>query len=222
MKAVVVYSGGKDGHLALMRALEDGAEIAGLLYLDGGKKHFDFFHDGRKTALLRELARAQGYKFFTVKVPEFRESAVFLESLRDFISGKIPGAAAVYLGLTDASPEAKAMPERMAAIFRKRGLKCVFPVMGMSAEDVLGELMRKGGRMLITGVIGAGYYGWLGKIADAKFLRQAGRLRREGGDFQTLVLKSPVFRSELRVKGSRTVDTADEGRYLEILDWELR
>ena len=221
IKAVVMYSGGKDGHLALLRALDDGAEIAGLLYLDGGRKHFELFHDSRKADLVRELARANGYKFYRVKVREEIKSDAFLEFLRDFVVEKVGGAEALYMGITDELPEENSMHERMEKIFRKRGLRCVFPLLNLTFSQVLAELPQKKVKAVIMGAVGPDSYGFLGKTPDKAFLRHAAKLKCDGNQFQTLVVASPAFKAGVRIKKTRPVDTPEEGRYLELLDWEV-
>lgn len=221
IKAVVMYSGGKDGHLALLRALSDGAEIAGLLYLDGGRRHFELFHDSRKAELVRALARANGYKFFLAKIREEIKSDSFLEFLRDFVVENVDGAKAFYMGITDELPEENSMHERMEKIFRKRGLRCVFPLLNLAFSQVLAELLRKKVKAVITGTVGPESYGCLGRTIDRSFVRYAARLKCDSNHFQTLVVASPAFKSGLRIKKTRPVNTAEEGRYLEILDWEV-
>ena len=49
-----VYSGGKDGHIALLRLLERGERISCLITIDGGSLHNVFFNDLRKVRVLRE------------------------------------------------------------------------------------------------------------------------------------------------------------------------
>lgn len=220
-KAVVMYSGGKDGHLALLRALDDGADIAGLLYLDGGRNHFELFHDSRKADLVRELLRGNGYKFFRVKIRGDIKSDSFLEFLRDFVVENIDGARAVYMGITDELPEENSMHERMDKIFRKRGLRCVFPLLNLPFNQVLSETLRKKVKTVIVGAIGPDSYGYIGKTIDKAFVRYAAKLKCDSNYFQTLVVASPAFRFGLRVKKTRPVDTSEEGSYLEILDWEV-
>lgn len=221
VKAVVMYSGGKDGHLALIRALDDGAEIAGLLYLDGGRRHAELFHDSRKADLVRALARANGYKFFRAKIREEIKSDSFLEFLSDFVVENIDGAKALYMGITDELPEENSMHERMEKIFRKRGLRCVFPLLNLTFSQVLAEMLRKKVKAVIMGAVGPESYGYLGKTVDKPFIRHAAKLKCDGNYFQTLVVASPAFKSGLRVKKTRPVDIPEEGRYLEILDWEV-
>ncbi|MGD9641806.1 MAG: hypothetical protein AB7V08_03605 [Elusimicrobiales bacterium] len=220
-KAVVMYSGGKDGYLALTRALDDGAEIAGLLYLDGGRRHFELFHDSRKADLVRELARGNGYRFFRVKIREEIKSDSFLEFLRDFVAENIKGAGTLYMGISDELPEENSMHERMARIFRKRGLRCVFPLLNLTFSQVLAELLRKKVRAVVTGAVGPDSYGYLGKTIDRAFVRHTARLKCDSNYFQTLVIAGPAFGSGLRIKKTRPVDTGEEGRYLELLDWEV-
>ncbi|HAT71353.1 MAG TPA: hypothetical protein DCS63_00875 [Elusimicrobia bacterium] len=221
MKAVVLYSGGKDGHMTLLRALDEGAEIAALLYLDGGRNHPKLFHDSRKAALLKELARKEGYRFLSMKVSGGLKSDAFLERMRDFIKDKAPGAGAVYMGVTDELPEENAMHRSMAGIFRQCGLKCRFPLLNSSFGEVLSEVLEKKIQTLITGVIGTESCGYLGKTVDKRFVRHAVGLLRDSNWFQTLVIGSPAFRYGIRIKKTRRIDTAEEGSYLEILDWEV-
>lgn len=220
MRTIVAFSGGKDSHLTLMRAVRDGAEISGLLYLDGGKKHFGFFNDFREPRLIGELAMRMGFKFYVQKAADFGNEASLIGRALRAASEKAGKTGAFYIGLSGPSGGNGAFPKKV------RGAACVYPLLGVGPAEAFREARREGLEMLITGVVGREARGFLGKRAGDAFMSYLEEQEKKGADpdnldFQTLVLKGPLLKGGLKVLKSRPVETAGGERHLEILEWKL-
>lgn len=224
-KTIVAFSGGKDSHLVLMKASAAAAGgKPGLLYLDGGSKHFGYFNDFRNPELFRALAQELGLEAYVQKMDGFGYDAAFIGRAWREASVKIGKAGAFYLGLPGASGKG-GLPASVRGA--GGGTACVYPMLGVSPADAFREARRLGFKMLVTGAVARESRGFLGKLVDEAFMRQIGEFSEKGKgpdnfDLQTLVLKSPLMKRELRVLKSRQVDTAGGERHLEILKWDFK
>ncbi len=220
MRTIVAFSGGKDSYLTLMRALGDKAEVSGLLYLDGGKKHFGFFNDFRNPRLIRDLAAGMGLRPYVQKVSDFGDEASLIGRALRAVPVKAGKTGAFYIGLSGPSGGRGAFPEKV------RGTPCVYPLLGVSPADAFREALRSGLEMLITGVVGREARGFLGKRAGGAFMNYLEEQEKRGADpdnfdFQTLVLRGPLLKRGLKVLKSRPVETPGGERHLEVLEWKL-
>ena len=76
-RCAVIYSGGKDSHLALLEAAEAGGAVACLVSFDGGRRHEEHFNDSRKPELVAAHAKLMGLPCVAVKTgPGFSPKAI--------------------------------------------------------------------------------------------------------------------------------------------------
>lgn len=207
----VIYSGGKDSHLALLRALGAGVNVSCLLTVDGGAGHAAFFHDLRKVELLRAQARLMGIPLFVLKAggakPRRAGVAGILERLAEG-AGKLYDFDALVSGASDMDDNGNAADFVQAA--RSLGLRLEVPVAALDVADSAAECARAGVTALIVGVERAVHRRWLGREFGPEFASYVAGLRRkgvlaDGNDFQTLVTGSPLFGGPFEVLRSGTV-----------------
>ncbi len=209
-RCAVVYSGGKDGHLALLRAVADGARPVCLINIDGGRRHSSIFNDLRKTAVLRLHARLLRIPLFIYKATrDFDTSAGPGEMARIFSAAAAKyGFSTVYCGATDGDERGGAADFRRNAA--RAGFRMITP---FSSRDTCGRIRLAaslGVRAVIVAAekpVGAR---WLGKTLDGEFAdfaaEAAGRGKPvDGNDFQTLVVESPAMRGRVELLSTRRV-----------------
>ena len=240
MNAVVVYSGGKDSHPALMQAIKNRQNIVGVFYVDVGKNHFNLFPDTGKTDLIKTLIKIMGFKLYTYKVPDLglpnflrpgpdgKIVKLFAIKIFKHIKNKIKNAEIIYAGLTEVFEEDKMSLDFQIELCKKNNLEYNFPLLKKSFLEVLKKAIDSKLKVLIVGVSGQESLKYLGKIIDKQFIRHVKTLRGEkaGGwdssnDFQTLVLESPITNSRIKILKSQVVKIPNGGWYLEILDWKM-
>ncbi|MEI7529860.1 MAG: hypothetical protein WCK76_13070 [Elusimicrobiota bacterium] len=195
----VIYSGGKDSHLALLEAAAAGLKIACLACFDGGARHEEYFNDSRKPELLAAHARLLGLPLVPVKTgPGFRIKALSRNvALLARAVRETCGADTLISGVARCRCGGKIDSWRKAAAGAGFGLEA--PVIGFDLVYAVRRCLELGVRTLITGVEAKkADKRWLGREMDAEFLayisaeKRAGRAI-DGSDLQTLVLGSPAF-----------------------------
>jgi len=195
----VIYSGGKDSHLALLEAASAGLKIACLVSFDGGPGHTRYFNDFRKPEIIAAHAGLLGVASVVVTTgPGFapkalaRNVALMAEAAREAC-----GADTLVSGVARCRCGGKIDSWRKAAA--KAGFGLEAPVIGFDLVYAVRLCLESGVRALITGVETKKVAKrWLGREMDAEFLayitdeKKAGRTI-DGSDLQTLVLESPAF-----------------------------
>ncbi len=195
----VIYSGGKDSHLALLETAEAGHSVACLVGFDGGLRHEEYFNDSRKPDIVAAHAKLLGVPAVTVKTgADFKVKALARNvALLAGAAGKACGADTLVSGVARCRCGGKIDSWRKAAA--KAGFGLLAPVIGFDLVYAVRLCQQLGVRALITGVEAKKVdRRWLGREMDADFLsyimaeKRAGRTI-DGSDLQTLVLASPAF-----------------------------
>lgn len=200
----VIYSGGKDSHLALLGAFRDGARIACLITIDGGPRHHLLFNDLGKLPMIKLHAKLLGLPLFVFKAPGDFDLAVGPGEM-----GRILSAAAarypfdtVYCGTSFHDEGSNSADMRRSA--RAAGFRMLTPFSRLDVYAKIRQSAREGLDVLIVGLEKRLSPSWLGRRMDASF---ADYLRGEalrgnpadGNDFQTLVLASPLMKRAVTV-----------------------
>jgi diphthamide synthase (EF-2-diphthine--ammonia ligase) len=209
-RLAVIYSGGKDSHLALLESAGPGRRAVCLAAFDGGDRHEEYFNDSRKTELLGAHAELLGLPLVLVETgPRFSPKAIDRSvAMLAEASGEACGADTLVTGVARCRCGGKIDSWRKAAA--KAGFALEAPVIGFDLIYAARLCLELGVRALVTGVEAKKVPPrWLGREMDADFLkyleaeRKAGRTV-DGSDLQTLVLASPAFAGSIEpLKTSR-------------------
>jgi len=192
MKAVGLFSGGKDSLYALHLVEKRGVTVDHLLTLIPSLP-WPSPHAENMEAL-KILAKTMG-KHLTIV--DFKKEGAFVEALKSLevdalVAGDILVEAHV-VGLKD--------------VCSKVGLELLEPLYRRDTSEVFDEIFSLGFRALITGV-NLKYLGeeWLGYIiskeTSAEFLSKIGSVDPlgENGEFHTLTLECPLFAKPFKVE----------------------
>lgn len=192
MKAVGLFSGGKDSLYAIYLAEKQGITVENLITLIPNlpwpSPHAE------NVEALKILAKSMS-KHLTII--DFKREEAFVEALKSLevdalVAGDILVEAHV-VGLND--------------ICSKTGLELLEPLYKRDTSEIFHEIFSLGFKALITGV-NLKYLGeeWLGftisKETSEKFLSKIGRVDPlgENGEFHTLVLECPLYPTHFRAK----------------------
>lgn len=203
-RCAVMYSGGKDSHLALLGALSDGREVACLINLDGGRSHTRYFNDLRKKQMLKLHSRLSGIPMVFCRVSALFSGAGAGRS--EALRGVLRAVAAhhdfeyVYTGASDCDDGGTASWFRAA--LRGTGLRAVTPLASCDLAGTIALMRGHGVKAVITGVECHVSPRWLGAEFGDKILDYAGLCRKkgvsvDGNDFQTEVIASPIFSGDI-------------------------
>ena len=213
MKAVVLFSGGKDStftlHVATMMGF-DVVELVTLVPRSGAPRllHKPF---ARYT---RVQGEAMGIGVRVAEVGDEDEELAILRVLRESVAET--GATHLFVGALLSDYQRI----RFALISEKLGLKIIAPLWRNDQVKYMYELVESGIEAMIVSVSAYGIpLEWLGRVIDRELVDQiVERSRRfgfnpafEGGEAETFVINAPLFRRRVCVDFERVVLSDFEG-----------
>lgn len=204
MKLGVLYSGGKDSNYSMYLAKQEGNEIVCLITLLSENQDSYMFQTP-SVGQTKKQAKVLGLPLIVARTHGVKEEElvdlkkVIKKAIKDYgIDGIVTGAVrSVY------------QASRIKNICNDLGIECINPIWQKNQIELLEELIEKGFEIIIVGV-GAYPLGkeWLGRKIDKDFVEEMKVLQEkykinpsgEGGEFESFVLWSPLFKKKLRVK----------------------
>jgi len=223
MKVAVLFSGGKDSVLALHDSLQKGMEVKYLVSMfSSNPESYMFHYPNMSMAIMQSLSI--GIRLVTKKTEGEKEKELedlknVLDSLKNEIDGVVVGAIA-----------SRYQKERVQKICKSLRLRLIAPLWGKRPEQLWKRILDEGFEVIITSVSADGLgKEWLGKAIDKKALEKLKKIARkhkihlsgEGGEFETLVLNGPIFRSRLEILSSGIEWDGESGRFM-IKDAKLK
>jgi ABC transporter with metal-binding/Fe-S-binding domain ATP-binding protein len=199
--AAVLFTGGKDSCLALLKAKKKGYNIQMLLTVIPSSYDSYMFHKP-SIPLLKAQSKALGIPLLIQKSISEKEKEIDdLEKLIDKVKSKIQalvigGIASSYQG------------ERIKKISEKKKIELFAPLWGYSTENLWNELIKNKFSVIITKIACQGLpKELLGKIINEAKLKELLFLSSkhgfsidfEGGDAETAVLDCPLFRNKIDI-----------------------
>jgi len=217
VRLAALYTGGKDSHYAVVKALEQGYEVSVLVVARPAKQDSYMFHvPNTRWAYLHGLAMGVPVEFVDVSGEREVEVEELGGALRRIIreygvDGVVTGAVA--------STYQKARIDRLA---QRLGIIHVSPNWGRDQEQLLREEASTLRFMIVAvSTMGLGP-GWLGRVIGPAEAEELIALSRrygfspvgEGGEFETYVVESPLFGGKrIEVRGSAKWVPAGWGVY---------
>ncbi len=198
MKVCVLYSGGKDSNLALMKAKKY-CEISCLLSIKPESDESEIFH--YPNAKLTELqAKALEIPIITVNSTNDEKSSI--NSLKEgLIQAKEMGIEGVVTGAIRSTYQAT----RFQKICKELDLWCFNPLWLRDEISILKEILENNFKVMFVRVAGLSEK-FLGKIIDEKIVKEIEKIKSyinpagEGGEYETFVLYMPEFKKEIEIK----------------------
>lgn len=223
MKLGVLYSGGKDSTLALIKAQEY-HEIACLISIVSENKESYMFHTPNIDVT---LLQSQAMELPLVRVTTKGEKEEELRDLRKAIEEakkryKIEG---IVTGAVKSTYQAS----RIQLICHELDLWCFNPLWLKNQLELLNEVVAKEIHAIIGGVFAEPLdEKYLGAEIDKKMIEQLSKVAAshhispagEGGEIETTVLDAPVFRKKIKITKFETKYEKFSGTY-SITDAEL-
>ena len=223
MKAAVLFSGGKDSTMAVYKAIEEDYDVEYLVSMLSDNPESYMFHvpnihitDLSSEAMGIPLIKA---KTHGVKEKELDDLKRVLNKLKD------KGVEAIFAGAL-ASEYQKS---RIDQLCKDLGLMSNAPLWHIDPKEYMEEIIDSGFEVIIISVSAEGLdESWLGRRIDHELLEEIINLNSkygmhmafEGGEAETLVLDSPIFKKRIKIIESSNVWDRDSG-YLMITKAEL-
>jgi diphthine-ammonia ligase len=213
------WSGGKDGCLALYRAIANGMDVRYLANMVTENSQRSCSH-GILAAVIKKQAEALGIPIVQKPTTSDTYEAVFVKTINDFKREGIEGGV---FGDIDFSPHR----EWIERVCQKAEITPHLPLWNEDQKKLMEEFIDAGFTAVVVAVK-ADLFGKevLGRIVDRKFLTYlAGRDKGitpcgEAGEYHTLVIDGPFFKKRLEITKSEKVTRGDH-HFLEILKTRL-
>ena len=212
MKLGVLYSGGKDSTLALLKAKEH-HEIACLITVVSENPESYMFQVPNIDATLLQ-SQAMGLPLVRVMTKGEKEKE--LEDLKSAIAEaqKRYGIEGVVTGAVRSTYQAS----RVQSICHELGLWCFNPLWLKDQVELLNEVVDAGIVAVISGVFAEPLdETYLGKVIDEAMVTRLAKLKHvinpagEGGEIETTVLFAPGFKKKIAITKSGTTYAKHSG-----------
>jgi diphthine-ammonia ligase len=214
MRLAVLFSGGKDSTLALLKAMKK-EDVVCLISMMSRNKESYMFHTPN-IEITRLQARAIGLPIIQKLTEGQKEKE--LKDLKQAIRRakeefKIEGVAT-------GAVESVYQAERIQRICYQLRLWCFNPLWKRDQQELLEEIVGRGFRVIISGVFAYPLdKSWLGKEIDIGLVRRLVALKKEygispsgeGGEIETTVLDAPFFRRKVVVLDFATLSDGNSG-----------
>ncbi len=214
MRIAALCSGGKDSTFALWLAIRQGHEVAHLVAMIPRREDSWMFHRP-DIELIDLFAECAGLHLIKAETSGERgQELVDLKHVlqRLDVEGIVSGAIA--------SNYQKGHIDR---ICEELGLASLAPLWGHEQVELIQEMLIAGFKIIITSVAAQGLdSGWLGRNLDEKALQELSKLEErygvnpsgEGGEYESLVLDAPFFKSKIEVVEAEKTWRGTSGYYL--------
>lgn len=216
MRVACLFSGGKDSNYALSWAMGEGMQVSHLVTVYSEDPD-SYMYQTAGIELAELAAVAVGIpqvKVWTrgIEGEEVQDLKEVLDTLveSEDIEGIVSGAL-----------RSEYQRSRIGAICSDLGVECLSPVWHKDAEVHLRTVIGQGYDILVVAVSAEGLgREWLGKRLDAAAVEELKAVRDrhginidgEGGEFETMVLDAPHYRSRVVVDETEVVWRRDSGR----------
>ncbi|MEM3556265.1 MAG: TIGR00289 family protein [Candidatus Micrarchaeia archaeon] len=200
MRVSVLFSGGKDSMLALWNAVSYGWEVKALLtVLPELDSSYMFHHPNVELVPLQ----AEAMELPAILQRSSGKKDEELEDLKELIGsvevdGVVTGAVA-----------SEYQKEKVDLICEELGVRSFAPLWHKDGEKLLKEMLEASFEIIITSVSAEGLdESWLGRRIDRRCVEELVELKEkygvsvvgEGGELETFVLNSPLFKKRIEVE----------------------
>lgn len=216
MKAVILYSGGKDSTMAIYHAQKNNDEIYALLTMVSRNDQSYMFHVPAIDMVDYTAAAME------LPVIEIATDGIKEEELDDLegslIRLKDKGIECVYTGAI----ESEYQRSRIEAICDRLDLEYISPLWHRDPVEYMNEIIDLGFDVILTGVSAYGLdEKWLGRKITKESLDELIKLNEkygihvafEGGEAETLVLDGPMYDRRVVIDEAERIFKCDSGIY---------
>lgn len=214
MRFGVLFSGGKDSTLALLKTAEK-EEVVCLISIVSKNRESYMFHTPN-IGITGLQAKALGLPL----IRELTEGAKE-EELKD-LKHAIRRAQEEFKieGIVTGAVESVYQAERIQKTCHELSLWCYNPLWKKDQRELLEEIMSKGFEVIISGIFAYPLdESWLGKELNKELITRLLKLQKEygispsgeGGEIETTVLDAPLFKKKIEILNSAVESEGNSG-----------
>lgn len=205
MKLGILFSGGKDSTYAAYLAEQQNNEIACLISVFSENKESYMFHTP-SISCVKKQAEVMEIPLIIIKTKGEKE--IELKDLEKAI--KIAISKYNIQGIATGAVESVYQKSRIQKICDELKIACFNPLWKKNQVELLEEMIKNKFEIILTGVFAYPFdKNWLGRKIDEKFISEIKKLNEkykiaisgEGGEYESLVLNSPLFKRRLEIAG---------------------
>ena len=197
MRTIALVSGGKDSWYSLYLLLQQGFEIACTVTFSPKNPESYMLHS-IKTHVVKKQSKLAGIRNYTISVSGEKEREV--DEMKRWIA-KIKEKEMAE-ALVSGAIRSDYQKCRIDMIAEELGLASYTPLWNKDEEKLLREITYSGFKFQIVAALAEGIEHWKDKIIDENnvdlFIKDLKKSRAnisgEGGEYETLVVESPLFR----------------------------
>ncbi|MCQ5336568.1 MAG: diphthine--ammonia ligase [Candidatus Methanomethylicia archaeon] len=219
MRLILLYSGGKDSNLALYKLINKGYKVDLLTIIPKTFDSWMFHRPNVEFTKVQAECMELNWQSFIVSGEKDKEIQEIIDFLKDKeIDGIVAGAI-----------KSRYQKEKIEYICDKLNVKPIFPLWGLSEMEILNNIIELGFEVYFSCVAAEGFgKEWLGRKLDLKAINELIKLKEkygisivgEGGEYETFVCDSPLFKKRIKVTTSEIVWHRNYG-YWFIKNYEL-
>ncbi len=202
MKLGILYSGGKDSTLALMKSQVYHDVVCLITVVSENKESFMFHTPNIDITLLQ--SQAMGIPL--VRVVTKGEKELELVDLKKAVEEAVKRYKIE--GVVTGAVRSTYQASRVQKICHELDLWCFNPLWLLDQIELLYELLEKDIHAIISGVFAEPLdESFLGKEIDKEMIERLSKQQNpagEGGEIETTVLDAPVFKKKIVITGSKT------------------
>lgn len=201
MRLGVLFSGGKDSVYALYLTLQQGFDVSCLITIQPSTPESYMFHYPNIDLTVTQ-AEAIGITIIRTRTAGRKE-----EELKDLARALEESKAGMKIeGVVSGAIDSDYQKSRIDRCAHEAGLKSFAPLWRKNPTQLLNDQLRAGFKAIICGVYAHGFdKTWLGRSFSEKTIHALSQLKErygihssgEGGEYESLVLKGPIFKQEL-------------------------
>jgi len=204
-----LFSGGKDSLFATYLAMREGHKVVCLLSLDSERDDSYMFHVPN-ISLTSFQAKAMGIPLVrkSVKGEKEKEVTELQDIIGEFVKNKEID------GIITGAIESNYQRERIQKIADYYGISHYAPLWKTDTNEYMISLIKNGFKAVIVSVSALGLdESFLGRVIDEEILEKLKLLNKkygvhiagEGGEYETFVTDSPIFKKKLKIEKSRKI-----------------
>ncbi|MCG2714082.1 MAG: diphthine--ammonia ligase [Candidatus Omnitrophica bacterium] len=215
MKAISLWSGGKDSCFACYKAIQQGHEVVSLFnFTDTGSRN-SLSHGLPFEAIHKQITMT-GFPFLQKAMPKVNYRQEFKSLIEEWkekqgIEGIVFGD--IYL---------EEHKDWIDKVCEELAIKPIMPLWKNDTADLINEIIEAGFKAMVVAT-NAKYLGkeWLGRQIDKEFIEDLSALRNidlcgEKGEFHTFVYDGPLFKEKVKFNKGNKI-SRDDRWFLEIL-----
>jgi len=212
MRLAALTSGGKDSIYAIQLAMREGHEITDLVTIEPDRDDSYMFHSAN-IHMVDLISRSSGIPLTTQTTPGLKEKEledleIALEHLD--IEGVVVGAI-----------ESEYQASRVRRICNTLGIEMVAPLWHVEPELLMRDMVWVMDIMIVHVSAMGLDEAWLGRTIDDTaidalidlYRRYGIHICGEGGEYETLVLDAPLYRSKIEILDAEITWGGDRGIY---------